>query len=400
MRFAPSESHRDLARLTRQILTDRVTTDRLRDLEAKDTWLDRPLWRELATAGVLAAALPHRAGGDGLGLMEQCGVLIEMGRSVAPVPYLSSIVTAAAGLATFGDDQQVTRWVTPTREGTMVLTAALAEGEVGAERVAGRWVLTGTKTTVPAAPDADLVLVPAKFGRRTVVFLVCPDDPGVTVEPQQVAGGEGAGWLDLARVTLPDDRLLGTVADGGAIAAWLTTRATVGSCALQLGVTERALELTAEYVRNRVQFGRPIGTFQAVAQRLADTYIDVEAIRLTLWQAAWRLAEGLPCPTEVATAKFWAAEAGHRVAHTAVHLHGGVGIDLDHQLHRYFLAAKHHEFRLGGATAQLRAIGAALTSTELEDQDGSAGESPPRRLNPADAPAGPTNRLAGLTPGR
>ena len=126
---------------------------------------------------------------------------------------------------------------------------------------------------------------------------------------------------------------------------------------------ERALELTAGYAGTREQFGRPIGTFQAVAQRLADGYIDVAGARLTMWQAAWRLAEGLSCDTEVATAKFWAAEAGHRVAHTAVHVHGGVGIDLDHPLHRYFVAAKHHEYALGAATAQLRRIGAVLAAS-------------------------------------
>jgi alkylation response protein AidB-like acyl-CoA dehydrogenase len=112
-----------------------------------------------------------------------------------------------------------------------------------------------------------------------------------------------------------------------------------------------------------VQFGKPIGGFQAVAQRLADAYIDTEAIRLTMWQAAWLLDEGLPCDSEVATAKFWAADAGHRVAHTAVHVHGGVGIDTDYPLHRYFVAAKHNEFALGGATTQLRRIGAALASS-------------------------------------
>jgi alkylation response protein AidB-like acyl-CoA dehydrogenase len=127
-------------------------------------------------------------------------------------------------------------------------------------------------------------------------------------------------------------------------------------------VVERALELTSEYARNRVQFGKPIGSFQAVAQRLADAYIDVEAVRLTMWQAAWRLSAGLPAGTEVATAKFWAADAGHRVAPAAVHVHGGVGIDLDYPLHRYFTAAKRCEFALGGATAQLRRIGAALAS--------------------------------------
>jgi len=137
----------------------------------------------------------------------------------------------------------------------------------------------------------------------------------------------------------------------------------VGLCAVQLGVAARALELTSAYAQSRVQFGKPIGSFQAVRQRLADAYIDTEAIGLTMWQAAWLLDEGLPCDSEVATAKFWAADAGHRVAHTAVHVHGGVGIDVDYPLHRYFVAAKHNEFALGGATAQLHRIGAALASS-------------------------------------
>ena len=131
--------------------------------------------------------------------------------------------------------------------------------------------------------------------------------------------------------------------------------------AAQAGVIERALELTAEHARTRVQFGRPIGAFQAVAQRLADAYIDVEAVRLTLWQAVWMLSSDEPgAEMAVATAKFWAAEAGHRVAHTAVHVHGGMGIDTSSPVHRYFTAAKHHEFALGGATVQLLRIGAAF----------------------------------------
>jgi acyl-CoA dehydrogenase len=160
----------------------------------------------------------------------------------------------------------------------------------------------------------------------------------------------------LEGVRLGEDRVL----RGPRVAEWLRARGIVGLCALQLGVTERALELTAGYARERVQFGRPIGSFQAVSQRLADAWIDVEAIRLTMWQAAWRLSAGLRSDTEIATAKFWAADAGHRVAHTAVHAHGGVGIDVSHPVHRYFAAAKHNEFALGGATEQLRRIGAEL----------------------------------------
>jgi 3-oxocholest-4-en-26-oyl-CoA dehydrogenase beta subunit len=135
----------------------------------------------------------------------------------------------------------------------------------------------------------------------------------------------------------------------------LCRRATIGVCAQQLGVLERALEMTATYAGERVQFGRPIGTFQAVAQRLADAFIDVEAVRLTMWQAA--LTQD---PADIAVAKFWAADAGHRVAHTAVHVHGGVGIDLDSPVHRYFTMAKRLEFALGHATDALLSLSATL----------------------------------------
>lgn len=224
--------------------------------------------------------------------------------------------------------------------------------------------MSGVKTVVDGAPWADAFLVPATVsaaGRAAGtdgvrVFVVERSDPGVAVAIQELTDGMTAGRVALDSVPLGADRVLG----GGEVASWLAARGTVGLCALQLGVTERALELTAEYARNRVQFGRPIGSFQAVAQRLADAWIDVEAIRLTMWQAAWRLAAGQPDDNAIATAKFWAADAGHRVAHTVVHLHGGVGIDSSYPLHRYFAAAKHNEFALGNATTQLRNIGIEL----------------------------------------
>jgi acyl-CoA dehydrogenase len=191
------------------------------------------------------------------------------------------------------------------------------------------------------------------------VFLVEPSDDGVTVQPQRLTDPAPAGRVLLDGVALDEGRVLGS-RDGAVVADWLADRATVGLCARQAGVIERALELTAEYARHREQFGRPIGSFQAVTQRLADAYVDVEAVRLTMWQAAWLLSSGSAAAAEVATAKFWAAEAGHRVAHTAVHVHGGIGIDVTYPVHRYFTAATHHEFALGGATAQLLRIGDVL----------------------------------------
>ncbi|WP_406691747.1 acyl-CoA dehydrogenase family protein [Saccharopolyspora sp. ID03-671] len=361
MDFTLNEAQEDLAGLVGRILGDKVTNERLREIDRQDDRFDLDLWAELAKADVLTAALP----GGGFGLLEQCSILIEIGRAVAPVPYLPSITMGATTLAESGTDEHRRRWVEPAARGEVVLTAALVEDgnpdpaspATRAERDGEDWLLTGTKVNVPAGPIADLVLVPATTDDGPRLFLVRPGRPGATMQRQEIVDGDAEGWLELASARVPDADALGADA-----LQRLVVRATIGVCAVQVGVLTGALERTSSYAGERVQFGRPIGSFQAVAQRLADGFIDVEAAKLTLWQAAWRAAEGLPCDEEAATAKFWAAEAGHRLAHTAVHVHGGVGIDLDHELHRYFVAAKRGEFSLGGATAQLRRIGAGLAA--------------------------------------
>jgi alkylation response protein AidB-like acyl-CoA dehydrogenase len=355
MNFDTTDAMNDIAGLVRDIISGRGPA------EGTDCF-DTGLWHELGKAGVLSVALPETLGGAGQGLLEQCAVLIELGRALAPVPYLPSIVLGAGAIAQFGTPEQAARWAEPAARGELVLAAAPAldddpAGETRAEPDGDSWALSGMKTTVDAAPWADVFLVPAATPDGVAVFVIERSDAGVTVEAQELTDGVTAGRVVLDGVRLGGDRLL---ADGAEVADWLVARGTVGLCAVQLGVIERALELTAEYARNRVQFARPIGSFQAVAQRLADAWIDVEGIRLTMWQAAWRLAGNFPATTDIATAKFWAADAGHRVAHTAVHIHGGMGIDVSYHLHRYFAAAKHCEFALGGATAQLRRIGAEL----------------------------------------
>lgn len=354
-----SIEHNELGLLCREIVAGR---------EAGGCF-DEGLWRELGKAGVLAAALPESAGGDGLGLLEQCSVLIEVGRTLAPAPYLASIVLGASAIVTFGTPEQQRRWAEPAGRGELLLTAALEPDGGPAPAADDEGRVSGAWTAVPAAPWADLILVPV----GDALFVVERSAAGVTVEPQELTDGATAGRVVLD--SAPAERLGGPEASGpeadgeaatgqpvstAGAADWLMARGTVGLCALQLGVTERALEMTAAYATSREQFGRPIGSFQAVAQRLADAWIDVAAIRLTMWQAAWQLSAGLPADLAVSIAKFWAADAGHRVAHTAVHVHGGVGIDVSHPLHHYFAAATHYEFALGSSMSQLRRIGAEL----------------------------------------
>lgn len=363
--FTPEQD--EAADLAAGILKDRTTNDRLKAVEAGGDRFDRELWSELGTAGLLGLALPEEYDGAGLGLVELCRVLVEVGRTVAPVP-LAAHGPACRLLAERGSDGLRQRWLPRAATGAVVLTAAVAEERAYAPSrpttVAtpdgDGYRLTGSKAIVPAGPYADAFLVPAETPTGVGVFLVEPGDAGVTVVAQTFSDRDAVARLDLDGVALGADRLVG--AADGATDHRLRQLLLLAGSAEQLGITEGALRLTSAYAKTREQFGRPIGTFQAVSQRLADGYIDVLGQRLTLWQAAWRLEEGLPADTEVAVAKLWAADAGHRLAHTTVHVHGGVGIDLDGEAHRYFTGAKRFEFLHGGATEQALTIGRALAA--------------------------------------
>ena len=376
--FTPEQD--EAAELAAKILGDRATNDRMKAVEAAGDRFDRDLWAELGSAGLLGLALPEEHDGAGLGLIELCRVLVEVGRRVAPVP-LAAHGPASRLVAELGTDAQRRHWLPGAASGQLVMTAAVAEDHAFApERpatVASQdgegFRLTGSKAIVPAGPYADLFLVPAACPEAArdepprrespsgvAVFVVLPGDEGVTVTAQQFSDGDAVARVDLDGVVVSADRMVGP-ADGSADQR-LRHLLLLAGAAEQLGITEGALALTATYAKNREQVGRPIGTVQAVSQRLADGYIDTLGQRLTLWQAAWRLEEGVPADTEVAIAKLWAADAGHRLAHTTVHVHGGVGIDLDGEAHRYFTSAKRYEFLHGGATEQALHIGRTLAA--------------------------------------
>jgi 3-oxocholest-4-en-26-oyl-CoA dehydrogenase beta subunit len=363
MDFTRTEAAQDLSGLVGTIVDAVCTPQHQRALDDLDQRFDTELWRKLVDADILSTAAPESVGGGGFGVLEQTAILTALGRQLAAVPYLESVILGAGALARFGTPELREQWAAPAVSGEKIVTVALdgelGQGPVQATPSGDGFRLTGSRTQVEFGPVADAFLVAAETDSGTRVFLIAAGDPGVSVTPLLTTGLSSAGELDLAGVEVGADRVVGD-AD---VLAWLTTHKTLGHTAFQLGVLERSLELTAEYARTREQFDRPIGSFQAVAQRLADDYIDIKGLRLAVVQASWRLSEDLPADVEVATAAFWAAEAGHRVAHTTVHVHGGVGIDMDHPVHRYFITAKQVEFALGGATAQLRQIGRELADT-------------------------------------
>lgn len=365
--FSFSDDEVALRELVDRILDDLATPERLSAVDQDDDWFDRIAWRALADAGLLGVGLPESVGGSGGDFLELALVLESVGRHVAPVPVLASVVTGAWPIARYGDDAQRARWVEPVINGAIVLAGALQEPGnddptapvTTADLGIDGWRLTGVKHCVPAAHLAERLLVPARTGVGIGVFLVDPRDPAVTMT-RTVA----TNWEPMAHITMDGalGEAVGDPAAGAEIVHSMVAHATVACCLMQAGVSEQALRMTAQHVTTREQFGQPLASFQAVSQRAADAFIDTEAIRLTAWQAAWRLAAGLDADDAVAIAKFWAAEGGQRVAHAAQHLHGGVGADVDFPLRRYFTWAKTLELNLGSATRQLLQIGARLAA--------------------------------------
>ena len=356
MDFSITDDQQSLQKLVSEILGDVATHDHLKKLEAEE-WsiFDRDLWRQLAQAGVTGIAVPESAGGAGLGFIEVALVLEQIGRVVAPVPAAASMVTGYV----LGKHNVAPELLAGLAAGDVVLTTAF-EGEVTATRDGDDWVLDGETPFVPYGAEADVVVVPATFGEGPILALVRPGTAGVTVTELQTTNREPQATLTFEGVRASD-----VIENANEIFRDLRQHMTAGLAMVAAGVCAAALEMTATYVSEREQFGKKIASFQAVGQRAADAYIDTEMVRLTALQAAWRLSVGWPAEEEVAVAKFWVGDGGMRALHACQHLHGGIGVDLDYPLHRYFLWGKQLEHELGTPTRQLLTLGAHLAATPV-----------------------------------
>jgi alkylation response protein AidB-like acyl-CoA dehydrogenase len=374
MNFTFSDEEEAAKSLAAQILGDATSFDRMREVEADDDGpgFDRPLWTQLAESNLLGLSLSEEFGGQAFSFLALCLVIEEAGRNLAPVPLLESIVYTGLPIQQFGTPAQKRDLLPKLIAGETILTAALFEiGAPGLPRAAktaarsntdGSFTLTGEKVCVPFAAAADKILVSATGDQGLGLFLLSPDASGVSLDRQETTGHERQFVLNLEEVSVGEDDVLAKPGEGEAMLDWLEPRATTALAAIALGAAEESLRQTAEYTSTRKQFGRQIGSFQGVSLRAADGYIDVEAMRSTLWQAAWQIDHRESAAKAAATAKWWACMGGHRVSHTCQHLHGGIGSDVDYPIHRYFLRLKHVSMTLGGATEQLTTLGALIAN--------------------------------------
>ncbi|NEC11223.1 acyl-CoA dehydrogenase [Streptomyces sp. SID8014] len=363
------EAVRDLAR---EIFTDRATPERLREVETSPDRTDTPLWADLASAGLLGAVLPEQDGGAGLGMAGLSVLLEEQGRRVAPVPLWPALVAGLA-VAAHGTPRQRTELLAGLASGDARATLALEEfGPAdplsprttavpdGTARDLPRWRLTGTKAVVPAPDGARHILVTATTDAGPGLFLAEPDAPGTTWEFAETTTHDLSGHLTLEGTPAEP---VGTPGDG--TVAEVVRHAFVALAAVQVGVADGALRYAADHLRERAQFGRPLATFQAVQHQLADCYVDIDAMRVTLWQALDATAEpfdAADADRAALVAKWWATEAGLNTVHRIQHVHGGIGVDVDYPVHRHFLWGKQISSTLGGAGADLERLGDLLTA--------------------------------------
>ncbi|MGO9855550.1 MAG: acyl-CoA dehydrogenase family protein [Acidimicrobiales bacterium] len=374
MDFALSDEQLAVSEAATGLFSGLVDPARVAAVEQSDERVDRALWQALADADLLGLAVPEPDGGAGYGLMELCLLLEAQGRAVAPVPLWATLVLGALPIAHFGSEAQRTRWLPGVVAGEEILTAALngcafsptSSPAVRATARDGGWTLEGSELAVPQAHLAARIVVPARGEDGGVLLaLVDPRAVGVALERAVTTNREIHPHLHLrGAVVGPEDAPVAP--DLGRVALdFLLVAAIIGLCALQVGVCEAALTQTAVYLNTRHQFGRPLSTFQATMLRAADAAIDIEAMRVTAQNAAWRFDTGRDAADAARVAKWQAAERGQRTVHATQHLHGGLGADITFPIHRYFLWGKQIELMLGGASAQLARLGAEIAELAL-----------------------------------
>lgn len=336
MDFSFSSDQTTIADLARQIFRDQVSDSYLAAGPANP---DTALWKILGESGLIGLGLSEAAGGSAMDFIAECLVLREMGAVLAPVPLRETLLAAWA-LDTAGQHDALEAVVS----GDAYLALNLADAP---DAAGGR--LSATLPHVPYAEGAALVVTLA--GDNVVAF--DPAASGVSLTAERTTNGRPAATLVLEDVAVMH---LG----GADLAAQLRQRMQVATASIQLGVAEEALHRTAAYTTERKQFNKPIAAFQAVSHRAANGYMDIEALRSVMDGAMWRISAGLDATLQAGATRWWACEMSHRVSHTAQHLHGGIGADLEYPIHRFFLWSKQLEFDLGGAGQQLAAMGEHL----------------------------------------
>jgi alkylation response protein AidB-like acyl-CoA dehydrogenase len=375
MDISLSEEQELLQGSARDFLQQECPIRLVRAMEDDEQGYDLSLWKQMADLGWLGLVLPEEHGGAGGTMMDLAVLLEEFGRALVPGPFIPTVVQTGLPLVWAGSDQQrrdyLPRLIQGERIGTMawhepsatsapwgIETMATAQGE--------DYLLSGTKLWVPYAHVADYLLTVARTAKGATpadgitLFLVDAKSPGVTITKLGTIADDHQCEVLLQDVQVSRRQVLGEIGKGWPLVEQIRRYGAVAKCAEMVGIAQQAFEISLNYAKTRVQFGRPIGSFQVIKHKLANMVIDVDGSRYVTYRAAWLLSEGLPAAQEVAVAKAWTNEACRRVVREAQQVHGGIGYTKEYDLQLYTRRAKAAEIAFDDSDTHREAVATSL----------------------------------------
>jgi alkylation response protein AidB-like acyl-CoA dehydrogenase len=375
MDFSFTEEQDMLRISARDFLGKECPKSRIRELANDERGYDLQVWRRMAELGWMGLVLPEEYGGMGASFMDLVILMEEIGRNILPGPFFSTVALCALPLLEYGSSKQKTRFLPQIAKGEAVWTFALTESagkykasEVGLRAVLrGKdYVLEGHKLLVTDAHIADYILVVGRTGdgerpeAGITLFIVDARGPNLRMEAIPTIGGDSQFNVSFDRVAIPEDNILGKIGKGWDIVDFILQHAAVLKCAEMSGACQAVLDMTSSYAKERIQFDRPIGSFQAIQHKLADVLIDVEAVQYLLYQAAWGISVGSPSPWQISAAKAKANEAYQRICIEAIAAHGAIGYTMDHDIGLYYRRVKAAQFAAGDTDLHREVIAGEL----------------------------------------
>ena len=370
MDFSISEEQEMLGKMASDFFANECPKSLVREMEKDETGFPEDLWEKMAELGWMSLIFPEEYEGMGSSFLDLVILLEEMGGACLPGPFFSSIILGGLTLLEAGNEEQKRKILPQVAGGKLLLTLALTEPsgkytpdgiQVKASRENGAYVIEGTKLFVPDAHIADYIICVARTKEGTqeegiTLFLVDAKDSGITCNPLITIAGDKQFEVVFNKTKVAEKDILGEIEGGWSYIEKVWPKIVVARCAEMVGGAQQVLEMTTDYAKQRIQFGRPIGSFQSIQHYCTDMLTYVDSSRFITYEAAWMLSEGIPCRREAAIAKAWISEAFRKVTTSAHQIHGAIAYTEAHDLYLYSKRAKAWELLFGGADFHLDTV--------------------------------------------
>jgi len=347
-----------LSSMARDFLATECPKKLVREMVEDERGYPPDLWRKMGELGWMGLVFPEEYGGTEASFLDLAVLLEEMGRALLPGPFFSTVVLGGLTILSMGNEEQKKSLLPGIARGDLIVTLALTEptasydiDKIATKAVADgdSYIISGTKLFVPDAHIADYIICVAKPEEGITLFLTKTNTPGINCTLLKTITGDKQCEVEFNKVRASRENILGELGQGRDGLEEILRKATIAKCAEMVGSAQQVFEMSLDYAKERMQFGRPIGSFQAIQHYLADMLTDVEASRFVTYEAAYNLSKGFPSTKEVAVAKTWVSEAFRRITARAHQIHGAIGFSAEYDLYLYFRKAKADEVLLGNA---------------------------------------------------